>query len=77
MKGTGKLVVVQSTKDGGALKEVMPVGHTIHSKTFMPHIETPTLLADAAHSARLLTFADCPGFLDSRGAEINIANAGV
>ena len=48
-------------------KELMPIGHTKQSKTFMPQIEN-----DAPNN---FTYIDCPGFLDNRGPEINIANA--
>ena len=43
----------------------MKIGHTNQSMTFIPDLE-----AD-----ELFTYLDCPGFLDNRGAEINIANA--
>ena len=43
----------------------MPIGHTKESKTFIPQIA----------SSVSITYCDCPGFLDNRGAEINIANA--
>jgi hypothetical protein len=49
----------------GKPKEVMKIGHSKTSQTFMPQIET----MDGE------TYCDCPGFLDNRGAEINIANA--
>ena len=68
MSGISKIIVVVPPEKGGALAEVMPIGHTKASKTFMPHIETPP-------GAHPLTYCDCPGFLDNRGAEINIANA--
>jgi len=48
-------------------KELMPIGHTKESKTFMPQIEN-----DKQNN---FTYIDCPGFLDNRGPEINIANA--
>ncbi|MBF5058900.1 hypothetical protein NEPTK9_000400 [Candidatus Neptunochlamydia vexilliferae] len=65
IKGLGKAIVVKPTTTGGAKNEVMPIGHTKISKTFMPQIEKegPN------------TYMDCPGFLDNRGVEINIANA--
>ena len=61
------IVVVKSKSEGGALDEIMPIGHTKKSKTFMPQVETDR--------ATQITYCDCPGFLDNRGAEINIANA--
>ena len=68
IKGLKKLVVVRSKLEGGACDEVMPIGHDKTSKTFMPQIAS-----DPSSSA--LAYCDCPGFLDNRGAEINIANA--
>jgi hypothetical protein len=60
------VIVVQGICDGGKMDEVTPIGHTSVSKTFMPEIfQCPDSLM----------FCDCPGFLDSRGAEINIGNA--
>ena len=61
-----KHLVVKPKAEGGCLDEIMPIGHDKKSKTFMPHIET---------TAQQITYCDCPGFLDNRGAEINIANA--
>jgi hypothetical protein len=50
-------------------KEVMPIGHHgRQSQTFLPTI-VPT--PDEPNNA----YCDCPGFADTRGAEINIANA--
>ena len=47
--------------------EVMVIGHSNKSATFVPSVE---------HDPNLqLSWCDCPGFLDNRGAEINIANA--
>ena len=65
--GVGNGIVVRSEAENGALNEIMPIGHARQSKTFMPQVET-----DPGTS---ITFCDCPGFLDNRGAEINIANA--
>jgi hypothetical protein len=50
-------------------EEVLPIGHHgRQSQTFLPQIvQTP----DEPNSA----YCDCPGFSDTRGAEINIANA--
>jgi len=67
MKGMKNFIVVRSKKDGGKVDEIMPIGHTKQSKTFMPQIETAP--------DQSFTYCDCPGFLDNRGAEINIANA--
>ena len=43
----------------------MKIGHTNQSMTFVPDVA----------SDDTFTYADCPGFLDNRGPEINIANA--
>lgn len=59
--GTEKLVVAKSKSD-----EIFPIGHSKQSMTFIPQI---------AISEEGLTLCDCPGFLDNRGFEINIANA--
>jgi len=66
-KGIKKIVTVRSRASGGSFDEIMPIGHTKESKTFMPQIETDP--------DQRFTYCDCPGFLDNRGAEINIANA--
>ena len=66
LTGLVPLVLVQPTSEGGALDELMQIGHSKVSATFMPNIESDP-------SGR--TYCDCPGFLDNRGAEINIANA--
>jgi GTPase SAR1 family protein len=50
------------------VEEVMRIGHTKKSMTFMPDIIQDRKISQIA-------YCDCPGFLDSRGAEINIANA--
>ena len=47
------------------VKEIMKIGHTNQSMTFVPDVA----------SDDVFTYADCPGFLDNRGPEINIANA--
>ncbi|MCB9092835.1 MAG: TIR domain-containing protein [Halobacteriovoraceae bacterium] len=67
IKGLGKAVIVKTPSQGGSKDEVMPIGHTKDSKTFMPQIEKDP---DTQN-----TYMDCPGFLDNRGVEINIANA--
>jgi energy-coupling factor transporter ATP-binding protein EcfA2 len=43
------------------------IGHGKESETFMPQIAAP--------DNDSLAYCDCPGFLDNRGAETNIANA--
>lgn len=62
----GDVVVVRPVSEGGALDALMPIGHSLTSTTFIPDIRTCP--AD-------ITYCDCPGFLDNRGAEINIVNA--
>ena len=59
-------MVVKSRKEGGSLEEIMPIGHSKRSTTFMPQIES---------GPKGVIYCDCPGFLDNRGKEINIANA--
>jgi len=54
-----KPVVV--VKEGSKPAAVMPIGHAKKSKTFLPQVANG--------------ICDCPGFVDNRGAEINIANA--
>jgi hypothetical protein len=50
-------------------QEIMPIGHHgRQSHTFMPQIVPEP---EHTHGA----YCDCPGFYDTRGAEINIANA--
>ncbi|XWN35694.1 MAG: sister chromatid cohesion protein PDS5 [Roseivirga sp.] len=66
LKGLDKIVVVQPRHEGGDIEELTPIGHKKESKTFIPQIETAP---DGT------TYCDCPGFLDNRGPEINIANA--
>ena len=61
MKGVGKVIVVVGSA-------VTIIGHeTQKSATFLP------LLAYDEKTDTM--YCDCPGFLDNRGAEINIANA--
>ncbi len=62
LEGTGKIVRV---KEGSSKPELMRIGHSNVSETFLPDIK----------SDEVFTYCDCPGFLDNRGAEINIANA--
>ena len=64
-----EVVVVRSRSEGGPLDEIMEIGHGKQSKTFLPHIESDP------RQASPYAYCDCPGFLDDRGAEINIANA--
>ncbi|MCU0317893.1 MAG: hypothetical protein MUC61_00940 [Amoebophilaceae bacterium] len=61
-----KRVVVVAPKS--PREEVMPIGHSGQSQTFLPQVVQTT---DEPNSA----YCDCPGFYDTRGAEINIANA--
>ena len=61
------VIVVQPVSEGGPRDEVMLIGHE-ESKTYMPQV---ALAPDASS----WFYCDCPGFLDNRGAEINISNA--
>ncbi|MBS4167416.1 GTPase [Parachlamydia sp. AcF125] len=66
LTGVKKMVVVKPFAEGGGCDEIMPIGHTKESKTFMPQL---------AETENGMSLCDCPGFLDNRGHEINIANA--
>jgi len=61
-KGSKRIVCVSADSQ---VSEMMKIGHTNQSMTFIPDLEVD----------ELFTYLDCPGFLDNRGAEINIANA--
>lgn len=52
-------------KPSSKVPELMRIGHSNQSMTFIPDVEPD----------EHFVYCDCPGFLDSRGAEINIANA--
>eukprot|EP00964_Phaeocystis_antarctica_P033176 scaffold18824_cov49-Phaeocystis_antarctica.AAC.4 len=54
----------------GGQDELMRIGHTSSSETFSPQVEDAAACLGAGYA-----FADCPGFLDNRGFEINVANA--
>lgn len=57
-------------REDSPVAELMRIGHTNNSETFSPQVE------DAAASLGAgFAYADCPGFLDNRGFEINVANA--
>lgn len=62
----GKVVIVKGKGEGGPIDEIMPIGHTRNSMTFLPEIAEDS---SGSH------YCDCPGFLDNRGFEINTANA--
>ena len=64
LTGLADIVIVSPDS---TLQEVTPIGHSQISKTFMPQIVQDT--QDPA-----IAYCDCPGFLDNRGPEINIAN---
>jgi hypothetical protein len=66
LPGARKMIVVDPESPR---EEVMPIGHhSRQSQTFLPKIvQTPGEPSSA--------YCDCPGFSDTRGAEINIANA--
>ncbi|KAL1525018.1 hypothetical protein AB1Y20_019893 [Prymnesium parvum] len=61
----GKMVVPRSSE----VAELMKIGHSNASETFAPRV------AEARSLGEGFAFADCPGFLDNRGFEINVANA--
>ena len=63
-----KSIVVKSVAEGGPRDAIMTIGLTTKSQTFMPDVyidpDYPTL-----------AYCDCPGFFDTRGSLVNIANA--
>jgi energy-coupling factor transporter ATP-binding protein EcfA2 len=65
--GVSKVVVVKAKSEGGCLDEVMAIGHAEVPKTVIPQIEID-------HFDVTVAYCDCPGFLDDRGAAINIAS---
>ena len=65
-EGCSRVVHVATTTP--APYPVLEVGHTSHSTTFRPQ-----LLSDPQDDA--LIYCDCPGLRDTRGEEIDIANA--
>lgn len=62
------VLVVLPPAEGGLRAEIMAIGHGKASQTFIPHV-----VDDLDRSG--LVYCDCPGFLDNRGVEINIANS--
>ena len=67
--GAGAEDEIVRVKPGSKPAEVMKIGHTKESMTFMPEVEPASSLGTG------FSYADCPGFLDNRGFEINVANA--
>lgn len=61
IESLAELVVVKNTSEQ---PEVMKIGHSKISETFMPDIK----------SIGGRAYCDCPGFGDNRGVEINVAN---
>ena len=57
--------VIRVKKGEGLKEELMAIGHSKKSATFVPGVG----------QGEDFVFLDCPGFLDNRGPEINIANA--
>ena len=53
------------------VSELMKIGHTNKSETLAPAIAA----CSDVFGLKGFAFVDCPGFLDNRGFEINIANA--
>ncbi|MBS4167414.1 GTPase [Parachlamydia sp. AcF125] len=66
LTGVKEVVAGKRLDQGRARDEIMPIGHTTQSKTFMPQL---------VEMENGMSLCDCPGFLDNRGHEINIANA--
>ena len=66
--GVGAEDEVVRVKPGSKPAELMKIGHTKQSMTFTPQVEAASFGGNYA-------YADCPGFLDNRGFEINVANA--
>ena len=62
LKGTGKVVIVAP---GTEPTEIMAIGHSKASMTFIPGIQRDSNFV----------YVDCPGFLDNRGSSVNVANA--
>ena len=62
-----KVIEVIPKNKGGSKNEIMKIGHGKISFTFVPQVVWNEELG--------LLIMDCPGFLDNRGAEINISNA--
>ena len=63
----GQKMKVVRVKLDSSIPELMPIGHSNQSMTFIPSV------ASVYTPEGAFTFLDCPGFLDSRGPEINIA----
>ena len=61
---------ITRVKPGTMPAELMRIGHDNMSMTFRPDVKSA-----ASDFAGDFVYMDCPGFLDNRGAEINIANA--
>lgn len=61
---------VLQPKTGSKVPEIMKVSHSLKSETFVPDVKDA--VGDLGEG---VVWADCPGFLDSRGEEIKIANA--
>ena len=56
---------IYHVKPSSVREEIVRMGHTNQSMTYIPEIQTD----------ENFVYCDCPGFLDNRGPEINIANA--
>ncbi len=66
-RGKPKTSRVVRVKPGS--EELFPIGHENVSKTFFPGVRQSNAFGEE------WALIDCPGFLDNRGEEINIANA--
>lgn len=60
------VITVKPISEGGTKEEILKIGHTSMSMTFMPQIALDTTG---------LACCDCPGFFDNRGIEIKVSNA--
>lgn len=67
LENGGKTQKVYMVSEKSRVKEVMQIGHSKMSHSFVPE------LAEATDMNACIV--DCPGFLDNRGPEISIANA--
>ena len=63
-----RAVMVLPVSEGGPRDSVVRIGVTTDSETFIPNV-----YIDPADPT--LAYYDCPGFMDTRGANVNIANA--
>lgn len=67
MKGVGTVVVVKPVSEGGRRDELVKIVHGHVSLSVLPNI--------TVDQETDMCFCECPGLLENRGTEINIANA--